>query len=82
MLFRQDNAGPAAARNYAIAASHGELLAFCDADDTWPDGKLQLQVGRLQDEPELDVVLGRVQYVADEGDSYRTCSSRILTPRP
>jgi glycosyltransferase involved in cell wall biosynthesis len=65
--FRQDNAGPAAARNRGLAEARGELFAFCDADDTWPDGKLDLQVGRLQRDPELDVVLGRVQYIADDG---------------
>jgi glycosyltransferase involved in cell wall biosynthesis len=66
--LRQANAGPATARNSGIAASHGELLAFCDADDTWPDRKLGRQVGRLQADPELDAVLGRVRYVADEGE--------------
>ena len=49
--LRQDNAGPAAARNSAIAASGDQLFAFCDADDTWPDGKLHLQVGRLARRP-------------------------------
>lgn len=28
--------GPAAARNAAVAAAHGELIATLDHDDTWP----------------------------------------------
>jgi len=72
VAIRQDNAGPAAARNRGLAVARGELLAFCDADDLWPAGKLALQVGRLDAEPELDILLGRIQYVAVDGGEVPT----------
>lgn len=43
-VFRQANAGPAAARNRAIGESRGELIAFLDADDIWLPSKLAMQV--------------------------------------
>ena len=66
VAIRQDNAGPAAARNRGLAAARGELVTFLDADDLWPAGKLELQVGRLDADPALDLVLGRIQFVALE----------------
>jgi glycosyltransferase involved in cell wall biosynthesis len=65
--FRQANAGPAAARNRGLAAARGELFAFLDADDLWPDGKLRRQVGALVADPGLDLVLGRVSYLPEAG---------------
>jgi glycosyltransferase involved in cell wall biosynthesis len=47
-LMQQENQGIAAARNRAIEASRGELLAPLDGDDVWHPKKLEHQVERLQ----------------------------------
>jgi glycosyltransferase involved in cell wall biosynthesis len=63
----QDNKGTAAARNTGLRAVKGDIIAFLDADDLWPDDKFALQIPRLKDDPELDIVLGRIQYVCLPG---------------
>ncbi len=45
LLPRATNGGAAAARNDAIRASRGRLLAFLDADDLWYPEKLARQTG-------------------------------------
>ena len=40
---------PGKARNLALAAATGDAIAFLDAGDLWPLGKLERQVSRLQD---------------------------------
>lgn len=56
--FGIENRGPAGARNRALAEARAETVAFIDADDLWPAGKLALQLGRLQAAPELAAVSG------------------------
>jgi glycosyltransferase involved in cell wall biosynthesis len=62
-VVSQVNTGAAAARNSAVAASEGELLAFFDADDLWPENRLELQVAYLDDHPEAGCVLGRQDWM-------------------
>jgi len=55
-VLRQNNAGPAAARNRGIAAASGDFIAFLDADDVWLPGKVAMQVQYLQGHPDVGVV--------------------------
>jgi glycosyltransferase involved in cell wall biosynthesis len=68
LALRQPNAGPAAARNYGIAAGQGELVAFLDCDDTWRRDKLVRQVRRLRDDPALGLVHCGCRFVDARGE--------------
>jgi glycosyltransferase involved in cell wall biosynthesis len=46
-VFEQAALGLAAARNAALAAVTGPLIAFCDHDDLWHPAKLEKQVAVL-----------------------------------
>ena len=66
-VFRKPNGGAASARNFGLREARGEWITFLDADDLWPPDKLALLAPRLQADPSLDVVTGRIQYVQMEG---------------
>jgi hypothetical protein len=59
--FRQENAGPAAARNRGIRDTAGDLIAFLDVDDLWPENTLATLADEMTRNPELRVVHGYAQ---------------------
>lgn len=66
----------AAARNNGIRLATGDLLAFLDADDLRLPAKLELQLARLQDRPDLDYCATHLQNfwmpeLAAEANAYR-----------
>jgi glycosyltransferase involved in cell wall biosynthesis len=73
--------GPATARNIGLREATGDIIAFNDADDIWPRGRLALQLERLDREPPADVVAGFVTYFEelDRDTLAPTASSRVKT---
>src|SRR5262249_48662960 len=64
---RQEHRGLAAARNAAVRFSHGDLIAFLDADDIWPPERLSRLLGALEENPDCGIAQGRLQrMVRDE----------------
>ena len=61
LYFKQENLGPAAARNRGIRDASGDFVAFLDVDDLWPEHTLTLLVHELMSRPELEVVRGYSQ---------------------
>jgi glycosyltransferase involved in cell wall biosynthesis len=45
--------GLAGARNTGVSAARRDYIATCDDDDMWHPDKLQIQIARLLDEPDL-----------------------------
>ena len=69
LLTHPSNKGAAAARNTGIRASHGELVAFLDADDIWLPEKLSNQVALLENHPEYGGCVTGFRYETEEGTS-------------
>ena len=65
--MRQENSGLPAARNRAIEAAGGELIALLDADDWWEPNKLQAQVEMIDADGEVALVYTDLRVIYDDG---------------
>ena len=69
-LLRQANRGVAAARNRALRAASGELIAFLDQDDEWEPEHLGVLAGRLERDTSLGLVYADSRVVDSLGRAY------------
>ncbi|HRE02787.1 MAG TPA: glycosyltransferase family A protein, partial [Ilumatobacteraceae bacterium] len=77
VVVRQPQMGQPAAQNTALAYATGELVAFQDADDIWPVGRLALMIDALADG--IDGVYGALeQFVSPELDPASLGHVRIV----
>jgi glycosyltransferase involved in cell wall biosynthesis len=70
--LRQENQGRSAARNAAVLAARGELIAFCDSDDRWLPDKLERQVAAMADG--VGMVHGQIETIDPEGRVDRSAT--------
>ncbi len=61
-FHRQAHAGAPSARNYGLSLVSGELVTFLDSDDLFEKNKLGRQLLKLQNNPEIDIVLGGLRH--------------------
>jgi glycosyltransferase involved in cell wall biosynthesis len=66
-VLKQNNRGVAAARNAALQASAGELIAFLDQDDLWLPEKLETQVSFLLEHAEVGLVYSHAELLVEQG---------------
>ena len=72
LLLHQDNAGQKVARNKGLRHATGEYVCFCDSDNAWLPGRTTRQVALMEDDPEVIVAYGDVQFIDDAGNDLPT----------
>jgi glycosyltransferase involved in cell wall biosynthesis len=65
-VVHQENDGIADAYNLGIESAGNEIVAFLSCDDEWTPDKLRLQVGCLQETPELLFTIARIKYILQD----------------
>jgi glycosyltransferase involved in cell wall biosynthesis len=71
-VVRQENSGPAAARNHGIGLAKGQVVCFQDADDEWHREKLAKQLALFDSRPDVGICITRLRNVwAEHLDAER-----------
>jgi glycosyltransferase involved in cell wall biosynthesis len=66
IIIREENGGEMAARNTALAAAHGQYMAFLDSDDMWFPWTLATFAEAIRRHGKLTMVAGKAFNFTDE----------------
>ena len=81
-LIRQENQGPATARNRGLAAARGEWIAFLDADDRWRPGHLDRLTEAIRLYPGAGLIYTDAMVISPDGRELKPKDSPPLGPDP
>jgi glycosyltransferase involved in cell wall biosynthesis len=78
-VVQQQNRGLPAARNAAVAASRGELIALIDHDDEWLPRKLEVEVAAMAADSGAALLYSDKIVVNEAGEEFRMSEVRAET---
>jgi len=81
-LIEQPGRGLAAARNLGLSVAQGDLIAFLDADDLWPENSLRARLAHLAQHLDHLGVIGQVQRFLQPGAALPPAYARGWLDRP
>jgi glycosyltransferase involved in cell wall biosynthesis len=78
IAMRQENRGPAGARNAGLTRARAPLIAFLDDDDVWMPGKLLHQIAALEAHPAAALTIGLTAFQSWDGGAWRAVAEPRL----
>lgn len=76
-VLRQKNAGASAARNKGVNEARGDFILFLDADDELLPNALAAFREAIENQPQVDVLVGRTLSVFDSGEERESPVPRL-----
>jgi glycosyltransferase involved in cell wall biosynthesis len=80
LIQQSKNSGTASARNVAIHAARGDVLAWLDSDDIWRPNHCETVVALLERHATAIVAYGLVDFVGERGGTWRINGLPADTP--